>query len=73
MGEVEHEVYWTERYSCPSDWTRLLRRQLMTYTITSSPKSYYCPVDPIFNKLSIFMRQWEKEKYVLYPVEVPPL
>jgi hypothetical protein len=26
--------YW---YNCVSDWTRLLRCQLMTYTITSSP------------------------------------
>jgi hypothetical protein len=42
------------------------------YTITSSPKSYYLPVDSIFNKLPVFMRQWEKEKAVLYPVEVPP-
>jgi hypothetical protein len=25
-------------YSCASDWTRLLRRQLVTHTITSSPK-----------------------------------
>jgi hypothetical protein len=27
-------------YSCASGWTRLLRRQLMTFTITSSPRSY---------------------------------
>jgi hypothetical protein len=26
----------------------------------------------IFNKLAVFMRQWEKEKAVLYPVEVAP-
>jgi hypothetical protein len=26
------------RYSCASDWTRLLRLQLMTYTSTSSPE-----------------------------------
>jgi hypothetical protein len=31
----------------------------MTYTITS------------FKELPVFMRQWEKEKAVLYPVEVP--
>jgi hypothetical protein len=29
-------------------------------------------LDPIFNKLPVFMCQWEKEKAVLYPVEVPP-
>jgi hypothetical protein len=28
-------------YSCASAWTRLLRRQLRTYTITSSPKTYW--------------------------------
>jgi hypothetical protein len=44
----------------------------MTYTITSSPQSYYLPIDFIFNKLPVFMRQWGKEKAVLYPVEVPP-
>jgi hypothetical protein len=27
---------------------------------------------PIFNKLPVFMRQWEKEKVVLYPAEVLP-
>jgi hypothetical protein len=29
-------------------------------------------MDSVFNKLPVFMRQWEKEKAVLYPVEVPP-
>jgi hypothetical protein len=29
-------------------------------------------LDSIFNKLPVFTRQWEKEKAVLYPVEVPP-
>jgi hypothetical protein len=29
-------------------------------------------MDSIFNKLPVFMRQWGKEKEVLYPVEVPP-
>jgi hypothetical protein len=29
-------------------------------------------MDSIFNKLPVFMNQWEKEKAVLYPVEVPP-
>jgi hypothetical protein len=29
-------------------------------------------MDSIFNKLPVFMRHWEKEKAVLYPVEVPP-
>jgi hypothetical protein len=53
-------------------WTRLLRRQLMTYTITSTPQSYYWAIDSIFNKLPLFMRQWEEEKAVLYLVEVPP-
>jgi hypothetical protein len=28
-------------------------------------------LDSIFNKLPVFMHQWEKEKAVLYPVEVP--
>jgi hypothetical protein len=36
------------------------------------PKSYYWPIESIFNKLPVFMIQWEKEKAVLYPVEVPP-
>jgi hypothetical protein len=47
---------------------------------TSSPANYVhhyiIPqklLDSIFNKLPVFMRQWEKEKAVLYPVEVPPL
>jgi hypothetical protein len=29
-------------------------------------------LDSIFNNLPAFIRQWEKEKAVLYPVEVPP-
>jgi hypothetical protein len=29
-------------------------------------------LDFIFNKILVFMRQWEKEKAVLYSVEVPP-
>jgi hypothetical protein len=48
-------------------------------TITSSPTDdvhhYTIPqrlLDSIFNKLPVLMRQWEKEKAVLYPVEVPP-
>jgi hypothetical protein len=44
----------------------------MTYTVTSSHKNYYSAIDYIFNKLLVFMRQWEKEKADLYPVEVPP-
>jgi hypothetical protein len=28
-------------------------------------------MDSIFNKLPVFTRQWEKEKAVLYPAEVP--
>jgi hypothetical protein len=36
------------------------------------PQGYYWPIDSIFNKLPVFMRQWEKERAVLYPVEVPP-
>jgi hypothetical protein len=36
------------------------------------PPSYYSPIDSVFNKLPVFMHQWEKEKAVLYPVEVPP-
>jgi hypothetical protein len=35
------------------------------------PPSYYWPIDSIFNKLLLFMRQWEEEKAVLYPVEAP--
>jgi hypothetical protein len=58
--------------ACGSERTRLLRRQLTTYTMTSSPQSYYWPIDFIFNKLPVFMGQWGKEKAVLYPVEVPP-
>jgi hypothetical protein len=48
-------------------------------TATSSPADgvhhYVIPqklLDSIFNKLAVFMRQQEKEKAVLYPVEVPP-
>jgi hypothetical protein len=29
-------------------------------------------LDSIFNKLPVLIRQWEKEKAVLYPVEVLP-
>jgi hypothetical protein len=29
-------------------------------------------LDSIFNKLAVFMCQWEKQKAVLYLVEVPP-
>jgi hypothetical protein len=29
-------------------------------------------LDFIFNKLPVFMHQWEKEKAVICPVEVPP-
>jgi hypothetical protein len=46
---------------------------------TSSPADdahhYVIPqelLDSIFNKLPVFMRQWETEKAVLYPVEGPP-
>jgi hypothetical protein len=49
------------------------------YLATLSPVDYVYHyvipqklLDSIFNKLSVFMRQWEKEKGVLYPVEVPP-
>jgi hypothetical protein len=48
-------------------------------TATSSPADdvhhYIIPqklLDSIFNKLPVFMRQREKEKAVLYPVEVSP-
>jgi hypothetical protein len=51
-------------------------------TATSSPADVHHYVIPqkllltngvyIFNKLPVFMRQWEKEKAALYPVEVPP-
>jgi hypothetical protein len=48
-------------------------------TATSSPADdvhhYAIPkklLYSIFNKLPVFMRQREKEKAVLYPVEVPP-
>jgi hypothetical protein len=49
-------------------------------TATSSPADdvhhYFIPqtlLESVFNKLPVFMRQCEKEKAVLYPVEVPPL
>jgi hypothetical protein len=29
-------------------------------------------VPEIFNEFPVFMREWEEEKAVLYPVEVPP-
>jgi hypothetical protein len=41
-------------------------------SLSVSPQSYYWPVDSIFNKLPVFVRQWRKENAVLYPVEVPP-
>jgi hypothetical protein len=48
-------------------------------TATSSPADdvhhYVFPqmlLDSIFNKLPVFMSQWEKEKAALYPVEFPP-
>jgi uncharacterized protein (DUF2342 family) len=48
-------------------------------TATSSPADdvhhYVIPqnlLDFIFKKLAVFMRQWKKEKAVLYLVEVPP-
>jgi hypothetical protein len=48
-------------------------------TVISSPADdvhhYVIPqklLDSIFNKLPVFMRQLEKEKAVLYPVQVPP-
>jgi hypothetical protein len=74
-SQINEPFSWrllTSHITRASYWTRLLRRQLMTYTITSSPESYYWPIDSIFNKLPVFMRQWEKEKAVLYPVEVWP-
>jgi hypothetical protein len=37
------------------------------------PPKLLLTIDSIFNKLPVFMRQWGKEKAVLYPVEVPPL
>jgi hypothetical protein len=50
-----------------------------TEQATSSPADdvhhYVVPQklpDSIFNKLSVFMRQWEKEKAVLYQVKFPP-
>jgi hypothetical protein len=46
---------------------------------TSSPADdvhhYVIPhnlLDSIFNKLPVFIRQWGKEKGVLYPLQVPP-
>jgi hypothetical protein len=48
-------------------------------TATSSPADdvhhYVIPqksLDSIFNKLPVFMHQWEIEKAILYPVEIPP-
>jgi hypothetical protein len=29
-------------------------------------------IDSILNKFPVFIRQWEKEKSLLYPVEFPP-
>jgi hypothetical protein len=50
-----------------SSWWRTPLRHPPKVTI-----GYYWPIDSIFNKLPVFMRQWEKERSVLYPVEVPP-
>jgi hypothetical protein len=51
---------------------------LRVNTATSSPADdvhHYVILknllDSIFNNLPVFMRQWEKEKDVLYPVDVP--
>jgi hypothetical protein len=41
--------------------------------LRNPPKgTHYWPIDSIFNKLPLFMHQWEEENAVLYPVEVPP-
>jgi hypothetical protein len=55
---VQFSINYHHNYA--SDWRRLLRHQLMTYTIKSSPPKL---LDFIFNKLLVFMRQWEKGKY----------
>jgi hypothetical protein len=66
---------------------KLLQQNVYTYlflcqrlnTATSSPADdehhYVIPqklLDSILNKLPVFMRQWEKQKAALYPVQVPP-
>jgi hypothetical protein len=62
-GEIIMLRPYSPTYTCASDWTRQLRRQLMTYSIKLSPQKL---LDSIFNKLPLFMCQWEKEKAVLY-------
>jgi hypothetical protein len=49
--------------------TSLLADDVPHYVI---PHSYCWQIDSVFNKLPVFMHQWEKERAVLYPVEVPP-
>jgi hypothetical protein len=55
LGLIPREPPWRQlrswtspSYSCASAWARLLRRQLMTYTITSFPKRYWIPCSKNF-------------------------
>jgi hypothetical protein len=55
----------------------LLCQRLNTATLSPADDVRHCVIsqkllDSIFNKLQVFIRQWEKEKAVLHPVEVPP-
>jgi hypothetical protein len=55
----------------------LLCQRLNTATLSPADDVHHYVIppnllDPIFNKLPVFICQWEIEKAVLYPVEVPP-
>jgi hypothetical protein len=62
-------------------WSFIFLCQLVN-TATSSPdddvQHYVIPPKLLltnrfyFQQIPVFMRQWEKEKAVLYPIEVPP-
>jgi hypothetical protein len=48
---------------------------MATSSLADDVYQYIIPqklLDSIFNKLPVFMHQWEKEKAVLYLVEVSP-
>jgi hypothetical protein len=59
------EVEWNQLVN-PATWSPA--DDVHHYVI---PQSCYWPIDSIFNKFSLFMLQWEEEKAVLYPAEVP--
>jgi hypothetical protein len=59
------------------DLVAFLSQRLNTATLSPDDDVHHYVIlqellGSIFNKLPIFMRQWGKQKAVLYPVEDPP-